>query len=167
MSTPVAMKLILGPILVGTTVNTCLYGVCVSQFTTYFSSKRRLEDSMVVRNLVIWECIINTVHTVLVIYLLWLYLVDNFLNALFVQSAPWPITAVPLFTTLSATPIQIFMAYRVLRLSRSPLLFALLAFITIVNGAIGVATSVLGFAVHNLDDVNACGRFVDCLDSVE
>ncbi|KAF7360532.1 hypothetical protein MVEN_00784200 [Mycena venus] len=148
MSTPMPIKLLLGPILVGTILNTCLYGICVSQFTTYFLSKRRLEDSIVVRYLVVWEGIINTFHTALFVYLIWLYMVDNYLNGAFVLSAPWPITAVPLLTTLSATPIQIFMAYRVLRLSQSPLLFAFLAIITLTNGAIAVVTSVLAFAVH-------------------
>ncbi|KAJ7905054.1 hypothetical protein B0H13DRAFT_2023814 [Mycena leptocephala] len=143
--TPLAIKLLLGPIFIGTIISTYLFGVCSSQFTIYYGSKRRLEDSTSLRALVVYEFIISTVSTATSIYYVWLYLVDNYFNPAFLQGAPWPLSAIPLLTALSACPVQIFMAYRVLSLSSSRGLFALLVFLTLVHGAIAAATSLLAF----------------------
>ncbi|KAF7377793.1 hypothetical protein MSAN_00202700 [Mycena sanguinolenta] len=147
MDTPLSVRLFLGPIFVGTCLSTWLFGVCASQFTTYFVSARRAQDSLIIRALVVWEFSISVFSTVTSIYFVWLYLVENYFNPAFLASAPWPLTAVPLLSALSACPVQIFMAYRVLRFSRSRLVFGLLVFLTVSNGAIAFATSVLAFGL--------------------
>ncbi|KAJ7254708.1 hypothetical protein B0H12DRAFT_1183995 [Mycena haematopus] len=132
-ATPESVKLLLGPIYVGTILSTCLFGVCVSQFTTYFLSARRPQDSLTVRALVVWELFLSIFCAVVSIYFVWLYLVDNYFNPAFLASAPWPLTAVPLLSGLSACPVQIFLAFRVLRLSKSRFIFGFLVFLTISN----------------------------------
>ncbi|KAJ6620783.1 hypothetical protein B0H10DRAFT_2356353 [Mycena sp. CBHHK59/15] len=142
-----SVKLLLGPILIGASIasnlklNTLLYGIWASQFTTYYLLARRLdsEDPKIIRYLVLWESILETFHSAISIYFIWLYLVDNFLNASFLATAPWPITAVPLLatihtmTTRTGCPIQTFLAWRVFRLSKSRYIFALLIFLTVAN----------------------------------
>ncbi|KAJ6460900.1 hypothetical protein C8R45DRAFT_1028562 [Mycena sanguinolenta] len=147
MSTPLSVKLLLGPIFVGTCLSTWLFGICTSQFATYFLSARRAQDAFIIRALVAWEFLLSIFSTVTSIYFVWLYLVENYFNPAFLASAPWPLTAVPLLSGLSACPVQIFMAYRVLRFSKSRLVFGLLVFLTIANGAIAFATSVLAFGL--------------------
>ncbi|KAK7021697.1 hypothetical protein R3P38DRAFT_2533364, partial [Favolaschia claudopus] len=84
-------------------------------------------------------------------YFVWLYLVENWFNPAFLASAPWPLTAVPLLSGLSHCPVQIFMAHRVLRLSKSRLLFVLMAFFTFSNvlsrDVLRLRTSVLAFGL--------------------
>ncbi|KAF7373304.1 hypothetical protein MSAN_00539700 [Mycena sanguinolenta] len=109
------------------------------------SSHRLLHHSC--SALVIWEFFLSIFSTVTSIYFVWLYLVENYFNPEFLGSGPWPLTAVPLLSGLSACPVQIFMAYRVLRFSRSRFVFGLLVFLTISNGATAFATSVLAFGV--------------------
>ncbi|KAJ7269902.1 hypothetical protein C8J57DRAFT_1323884 [Mycena rebaudengoi] len=145
-------KLLLGPILIGVSLNTFLYGVCVTQFMTYFMSKRRLEDYQATRYLVAWELLINTFHSMASIYFIWLYMVDNFLNAAFLQAAPWPLTAVPLLTAMSACPIQLFLAYRVFALSKSHYLSAMLISLTVANAGLAIATSSFAFRVATYAD---------------
>ncbi|KAJ7309995.1 hypothetical protein DFH08DRAFT_1088175 [Mycena albidolilacea] len=144
-ATPETVKLFLGPIYVGTIVSTCLFGVCASQFTTYFLSARRLQDSLSVRALVLWELLISIFCSATSVYFVWLYLVDNYFNPGFMAFAPWPLAAVPMLSVLSACPVQIFMAYRVFSLSKSYFLFGLLILLTIANVGIALATSVLAF----------------------
>ncbi|KAJ7463169.1 hypothetical protein FB451DRAFT_1493904 [Mycena latifolia] len=142
-----AIKLLLGPILIGVSLNTFLYGVCVTQFMKYYISKRRLEDSQATRYLVAWELLVDTFHSSASIYFIWLYMVDNFLNVAFLQAAPWPLTAVPLLTAMSACPIQLFLAYRVFLLSKSRYISAMLIFLTVANAGLATSTSSFAFRV--------------------
>ncbi|KAJ6530366.1 hypothetical protein DFH09DRAFT_1184200 [Mycena vulgaris] len=147
-----SVKLLLGPILIGASLNTFLYGICASQFTTYYLSPRRREDSRATRYLVAYELVIDTFHSVASIYFLWLYMVDNFLNAAYLQAAPWPLTAVPLLTAMSACPIQAFLTRRVYQLSNSRYISALLLLLTFANAGLATTTSVLAFRVDTFDD---------------
>ncbi|KAK6997129.1 hypothetical protein R3P38DRAFT_2563886 [Favolaschia claudopus] len=140
-------KLLLGPIYVGTILSVCLFGVCAGQCTIYFSSPRRKQDNLTIHLLVIWELFLSIFCAAVSVYFVWLYLVGNYFNPSFLASAPWPLTAVPLLSGLSACPVQIFMAYRVLRLSKSRLVFGLMVFLTMANGGIAFATSVLAFGL--------------------
>ncbi|KAK6995576.1 hypothetical protein R3P38DRAFT_2656056 [Favolaschia claudopus] len=146
-STPENVKLLLGPIFAGTALNIFLFGICAAQFTTYFVSARRRQDTLIIRILVVWEFLLSIFCAVVSAYFVWLYLVENYFNPAFLASAPWPLTAVPLLSGLSACPVQIFMAHRVFRLSKSRFLFVLMVFLTFSNGCIAAATSVLAFGL--------------------
>ncbi|KAJ7093462.1 hypothetical protein B0H15DRAFT_832419, partial [Mycena belliarum] len=146
------IRLLLGPILLGVSINTFLYGICVTQFLTYYLSKRRLADHWTTRCLVAWEFLIDTFHSAASIYFIWLYMVENFLNAQFLQAAPWPLTAVPLLTAMSACPIQLFLAFRVFSLSKSRPLYGTLMFLTTANAGAAIATSALAFRVATFSD---------------
>ncbi|KAJ6456421.1 hypothetical protein C8R45DRAFT_1110936 [Mycena sanguinolenta] len=145
--TPESVRLLLGPLYLGTILSTCLFGVSAPQFTTYFASAPRLQDSLTVRSLVVWEFFLSIFCTATSVYVVWLYLVDNCFNPAFLASGSWPIAAVPLLSALSACPVQIFMAFRVLRLSKSRFIFGLLVLLTISNGCIAFATSMLAFGL--------------------
>ncbi|KAJ6518317.1 hypothetical protein C8R47DRAFT_1086566 [Mycena vitilis] len=150
-----AIKLLLGPILIGVSLNTFLYGICFTQFVDYYLSKRQTEDSVATRCLVAWEFFINTFHSAASIYLIWLYLADNFLDVAFLEATPWPLTAVPLVTTFSAGPIQMFLIYRVYSLSNSGWMSAVLGSLTVATGSLAITTSFLAF---RLEDFSAAAR---------
>ncbi|KAJ7831448.1 hypothetical protein B0H14DRAFT_2592632 [Mycena olivaceomarginata] len=99
-ATPETVKLFLGPIYVGTILSTCLFGLSMSQFTTYFLSARRLQDPLSIRILVLWQLLIGTFSSATSVYFVWLYLVDNYFNPGFIALAPWPLAAVPLLSVL-------------------------------------------------------------------
>ncbi|KAJ7983148.1 hypothetical protein DFH06DRAFT_716207 [Mycena polygramma] len=161
-TTSSAIKLLLGPILIGVALNTFLYGICVTQFVHYYLSKRQNEDSVATRCLVAWEFFIDTFHSAASIYFIWLYLVDNFLNAAFLEAAPWPLTAVPLLIALSACPIQMFLIYRVYSLSNSGWMSAVLGSLTVASGGLATTTSVLAFRV---EDFSAGARLKPVADA--
>ncbi|KAJ7670771.1 hypothetical protein DFH06DRAFT_1320690 [Mycena polygramma] len=155
MSTSV-IKLLLGPILLGVSLNTFLYGVCVMQFVNYYTSQRRLEDSLSTRYLVAWELLVDTVHSITAIYFLWQYMVDNFLNVAFLETVPWPLAAVPGLTAVSAGPIQMFLVYRVYSLSNSRGTSAALVLLTLATAALGIVTSVYTFRAETFT-----GKYID------
>ncbi|KAJ7165801.1 hypothetical protein C8R46DRAFT_1214562 [Mycena filopes] len=152
MATPEPVKLLLGPILIGSTLNTLLYGVCATQFLVYYLSKARLSDPRIIRYLVAWEFIIDTFHSAVAVYFLWIYMVEHFLDAPFLQTAPWTVSAVPIVTALSACPIQTFLAWRVYQLSKSWYKFLLLVVLTVANGATAITISVFSFQISKFDD---------------
>ncbi|KAJ7254710.1 hypothetical protein B0H12DRAFT_553757 [Mycena haematopus] len=127
--------------------HTCNINAGVREATAWPDISRRLQDSLTVRALVVWEFLLSIFCAVVSIYFVWLYLVDNYFNPAFLASAPWPLTAVPLLSGLSACPVQIFLAFRVLRLSKSRFIFGFLVFLTISNGGVAFATSVLAFGL--------------------
>ncbi|KAK7025757.1 hypothetical protein R3P38DRAFT_1046782 [Favolaschia claudopus] len=79
-----------------------VFGICAAQFTTYFVSARRRQDTLIIRILVIWEFLLSIFCAVVSAYFVWLYLVENYFNPAFLASAPCPLTAVPLLSGLSS-----------------------------------------------------------------
>ncbi|KAJ7031091.1 hypothetical protein C8F04DRAFT_1263127 [Mycena alexandri] len=161
MASSTSVKLLLGPILIGSTLNTFLYGVCVSQFWVYYLSKSRRADPRIIRYLVAWEFMIDTFHSAITVYFLWIYMVDNFLNAPFLQTAPWTVSAVPIVTALSACPIQTFLAYRVFQLSKSWYVLVILLVLTAAHAAAATTISVLSFQLTKFDDGSPLTPLVD------
>ncbi|KIK64606.1 hypothetical protein GYMLUDRAFT_240580 [Collybiopsis luxurians FD-317 M1] len=131
----------LGPLLVAVMFNTFLYGLCLLQFITYFTSGTR--DRPSIKLMIVWELLVDTFHTALLVYTLWHYVVDNFKNEASFLSNPWPLDILPVMTVLSASPIQIFLSDRVRKLSGSRIVFILLVFLTLVEGCLGFATSAI------------------------
>ncbi|KAF5390821.1 hypothetical protein D9757_004572 [Collybiopsis confluens] len=75
------------------------------------------------RLLVVWELVIDTLHSTLLLYMIWQYLIDNFSNEAFLEVTPWSITSTAALTALSACPIQIYLSHRVKKLSGSWVVF--------------------------------------------
>ncbi|KIK58228.1 hypothetical protein GYMLUDRAFT_700215 [Collybiopsis luxurians FD-317 M1] len=122
-----------------TQINMFLYGLCFLQFVRYFTS--RAQDRLSVKLFVSWELLIDTFQSVILIYMLWQYAVDNFMNEAFLTIVPWPLSAVSVMTALSACPIQVFLSYRVKKLSGSWNVFAVLLVLILAEASLMVAAS--------------------------
>ncbi|KIK58069.1 hypothetical protein GYMLUDRAFT_246431 [Collybiopsis luxurians FD-317 M1] len=85
-----------GPVVVAVMVNTFLYGLCFLQFIWYFTSGA--QDRISMKIFILWELLVDTCHSAVAIYLLWLFAVDNFMNEAFLKTAPWPPSSICLFT---------------------------------------------------------------------
>ncbi|KIK64735.1 hypothetical protein GYMLUDRAFT_240696 [Collybiopsis luxurians FD-317 M1] len=127
----VDVAIIVGPLLVAVMLNTFLYGLCLLQFITYFTSGT--QDRMAIKFMIAWELFIDTAHSILSVYMLWAYVIDNFGNKAYLRRNPWHLTFPPTLTPLSACPIQIFLAYRVKRLSGSRIVFIVLVILTLIE----------------------------------
>ncbi|KIK65468.1 hypothetical protein GYMLUDRAFT_258217 [Collybiopsis luxurians FD-317 M1] len=97
-ATDIQAPLTVGPVLVAVMINTFLYGLCFLQFITYLTSDTR--DHFWLRMLIYWELLVNTVHSILAVYLLWQYAVENYRNPSFLATVPWMIAVTPVVTVL-------------------------------------------------------------------
>ena len=111
-----SVDLILGPLLIGAIFNAFVYGICFLQFSIYWTSQ--WNDSYDIkcdapfayhpfpllmfgyRLLVAWTFLLDTFHTSALTYVLWVYVVDHFLNPSFLRTVLWPYSATPIVTTL-------------------------------------------------------------------
>ncbi|KIK64729.1 hypothetical protein GYMLUDRAFT_240688 [Collybiopsis luxurians FD-317 M1] len=138
---PVVSKVhtIVGPLLIAAMLNTILYGVCFLQFVRYFTSGTR--DRLSMKLFIAWELVIDTFHSAILIYMMWKFVVSNFANEAFLDTTPWSLTSTPALTALSACPIQIFLSYRVKKLSGSWTVFIILLLLSLAEGTLGIAVS--------------------------
>ncbi|KAF5349977.1 hypothetical protein D9756_009207 [Leucocoprinus leucothites] len=97
-SFPAEVNRVLGPIVIASLVNAVIYGACVVQFWTYYTSK--MEKNWRINVLVNWVFILDTFHTIALCYMLWEYTVTNFNNPTYLLTADWPFLITPVTLNL-------------------------------------------------------------------
>jgi len=135
------LNVILGPIVLAVVANAALYGTCVIQWYSYFTSGYK--DPWHTRLLVFWVVILDTFHTGSTIYMLWEFTVPNFGNPNIFADVPWPFPTTPIFIVLASVPIQHFLAWRIKGLCHSWAVFAVISVLSLAQGACGFAGGVL------------------------
>ncbi|KAI6009315.1 hypothetical protein EDC04DRAFT_858620 [Pisolithus marmoratus] len=126
----------LGTLLVGIFFNTYLYGVVSYQFAAYYQAN--FNDRLPVKCMVLFLFLLDTFHSIAVIYMAWLYTVTNYANPAVLQYAPWPYNFTPIGTAFAAFVTHIFLGDRIYRLTHSKVLFGIVI-------AMALPTFVLGF----------------------
>ncbi|KAF9446421.1 hypothetical protein P691DRAFT_794469 [Macrolepiota fuliginosa MF-IS2] len=150
---------VLGPILVGTVFNTMIYGICLVQLWTYYTS--RMERQGKINLLVNWVFLLDTFHTISLCYLLWKYTVQNFDNLSYLTHADWPFAATPIITALTSLPIQVYLSWRIRLFSGSMRVFVFLAILALIQTALGFACSAMAFLTASISDFRRLIPFVD------
>lgn len=112
----------LGPLLLGIFFNTYLYGLLTFQYASYYNTA--FNDALWIRLTVFSLLCLDTFHSSSLIYLAWVYAVDDFVNPLALARPVWPYPAWVLVATVTACITQVFLAYRILRLKKSVALYA-------------------------------------------
>jgi len=156
----VEVSLILGPVVTAVTVNVFLYGICVLQWSTYYTSG--FQDRKLIQFLVAWVCLLDTFHTAASVYMLWVYVVTNFNNPAILTEAPWPFPSTPIVTVFASVPIQIFLAWRIKQFSHSWWLFGGIVVFSVAQGAAGCAGAIGALMDPNID---AFAKLIPAVDS--
>lgn len=143
------VELILGPVVVSVTTNVFLYGICVIQWSAYYSTT--FKDRKAIQVLVAWVMLLDTFHTAASVYMLWDYVVTNFNNPAFLSAAPWPFPSTPIVTAFASVPIQIFLAWRIKQFSGSWWLFGMIVTFSFAQGATGCASAIGALLNPNID----------------
>ncbi|KAF9479886.1 hypothetical protein BDN70DRAFT_662139 [Pholiota conissans] len=132
------LSLQFGPILVGVLLSMIMHGVLLSQIYSYYLIYRST-DPKLNKYMVIYILIVESIHTAFSIYMIYEPLILRFgdLNALM----QYPIALTPLVSLMAAIslPIQVFVAWRIIRLQNSFWVGGLI----IITGAISFAGAVL------------------------
>lgn len=118
------LEITLGPLLLGIFFNTFLYGVLTFQYASYYNTA--FNDALWIRLTVFSLFCLDTFHSTSLIYLAWVYAVDDFDNPLALARSVWPYPAWVFIATVTACITQVFLAYRILRLKKSITLYATL-----------------------------------------
>lgn len=131
-----------GPMLVGFTLNACLYGIMITQVYMYFTSSKK--DRTWMKCFVLFLLVADTINTVFDFLYLYKSLIVNFGDSAFLAKADWLFATDPALTGIIASLVQLFYAWRIRVLTRS-WLFVGLVFICAISG--GVAAIVTAFEV--------------------
>ncbi|THH08635.1 hypothetical protein EW145_g2555 [Phellinidium pouzarii] len=141
---------LVGPLVIGTVVNAFVFGICVLQYIDYFSSGYK--DDWKLLTLLVWVLAIDIFQSGATVAILWHYVVENFANVASLADSPWMYASLPIFSTLNnrlhepsaAVPIQHFMAWRIMRFSKSYWLFVYISVLSLGQGALACASATMG-----------------------
>ncbi|EMD37289.1 hypothetical protein CERSUDRAFT_123287 [Gelatoporia subvermispora B] len=142
-----AFDLILGPILMGTIVNTFLMGVMLVQCYVYFM--RFNGDKWWMKPMVWFLLFMDTLSSCLYIYMSYAYLVTNFGNIPAIEVANAGVLPYPLLTGITALVVQFYFAWRVKLLIRSPLLTYSIVILSCVQMLASLGTTIGGVIVKD------------------
>ncbi|KAF8152551.1 hypothetical protein B0H34DRAFT_120741 [Crassisporium funariophilum] len=151
---------VLGPLVIGTIFNAFIYGMCVLQFSTYWASQRN--DMTIIKILVGWTFLLDTFHTGALIYMLWVYVVDQFHNPIFLTKVLWPFSSTPIVTTLTSLPIQVYLSWRIRKFAHSTRVFLCLVLLAVAQASLGFTCSI---AAYHIPDIVAYRKLVPFVDA--
>lgn len=148
----------LGTLLVGILFNTYLYGLVSYQFAAYVH--RGFKDPPAVKCMVHFLFFLDTFHSISAIYMAWNYTVTNYDNPSALSVADWPYTFTPIGTAAAALVTQVFLGYRIWRLSESATLYAMVIVMAFPSFVLGVACGIRAWIIKVLSDLPRINNLV-------
>ncbi|KAI6013353.1 hypothetical protein BKA83DRAFT_4361102 [Pisolithus microcarpus] len=137
---------ILGPLLVGIFFNTYLYGIVTYQFASYH--RANFNDRLVVKSVVAFLFLLDTVHSIAVIYMAWVYMVTNYTNPTALQFGVWPYPFTPIGTATAALVTHLFLGDRIYRLTHNKVLCGAIITMALPTFALGMANGIEAWIIH-------------------
>lgn len=137
--------------MIGVFFNTYLYGLVTYQFISYWRAD--FKDVLAVRSTVMFLFLLDTVHSAGAVYMIWGYLVSGYGNVATMAVALWPYPFTPIATACAALVTQIFLGWRIFRLSQNRFLFGVIILMAIPTFALGIACGVKAWVIHFIADM--------------
>jgi hypothetical protein len=144
-----------GPLYIGLLLNWGLMGTVSLQTYIYYTSGFR--DRLWIKLFVAWLYLLDLLHTLFATQCMWAILVSNWGNPAILSFPPWTSITFPLLNGVIGMFVQIFFAWRIWTLERSP--FARTAAVLTVFIAIAQAVSACVAAIRSLT--------IDLLDLIQ
>ncbi|KAN0073600.1 hypothetical protein V8E55_012207 [Tylopilus felleus] len=141
----------IGTLLVGIIFNTFLYGLVTYQFAAYYRTK--FNDRPAVKYMVLFLFILDTFHSASVIYMAWSYTVTNYGNPAALAVAEWPYTFTPIATALAALVTQIYLGFRIWRLTSSKFLYGVVIMLAIPSFVLGMTCGIEAWIIKVLSEL--------------
>jgi len=129
--------LTLGPLLVGIIFNSYLYGLVSYQFAAYH--KIKFNDPPVIKCMVLFLFLLDSVHSISVIWMIWEYCVTTYGKPEALGVVLWPYTFTPIATALASMVTQLFLGWRIYVFSKSKALYAVVICLAVPCCALGFA----------------------------
>ncbi|KAF7420874.1 hypothetical protein PC9H_011392 [Pleurotus ostreatus] len=136
---PPDVRLLFGPMLLGVFLNMILYGILIVQMLSYFKMYRN--DSLYMKLFVGYLLVVETANTALDMHIMYEPLILNFGLPDTIKRFPTLFVTEPLIIVLVSTPIQLFFAWRIYKVTRSYWVPAVIFLFSITALAGGVWTT--------------------------
>ncbi|KAK7691517.1 hypothetical protein QCA50_004916 [Cerrena zonata] len=143
--------LTVGTLMVGIVFNTFLFGLVTFQFAAYY--RRQFNDPPVIKAMILFLFILDTVHSASVIYMLWGYTVTNYNNPSALAIGMWPYMWTPIATCLAAIVTQTFLGYRIYRLSKNIYLYIFIMTAAVPGFVLGFIAGVRAMIIKVFADL--------------
>ncbi|KAF9233482.1 hypothetical protein BU15DRAFT_90336 [Melanogaster broomeanus] len=141
----------IGTLLIGVFFNTFLYGLVVYQFAAYYRTK--FNDRPIIKYMVLFLFILDTFHSASAIYMAWAYTVTNYDNPAALAVAQWPYAFTPIGTVIAALVTQLYLGYRIWRLSSSKLLYAVVVLLAVTPFVLGMVCAIKAWIINVLSEL--------------
>ncbi|KAK7444008.1 hypothetical protein VKT23_015404 [Stygiomarasmius scandens] len=139
MSSP-GIELTFGMLFIASTVNVWLFGYTCGQYGRYFSLQGiNGDDPIWMKAMVTVLFTSDFIHSASVIWMVWHYLVVNYLNPLALGVSIWPYAFNPFFTSLNTLVFHSFLTWRIYHLTKKIHFSALLFTAALCSFSLGVA----------------------------
>jgi len=155
-----------GALLLGVMVNTFLYGIVFYQYISYFGS-RTIKDRLWIRATVLALFLLDTFHTMALIHMAWTYLILSFSNnKKELLRHQWPCASTGVVTAVTALLTQLFLAYRILRLTNR-YVYSVLLFLILGSFASGMVYGIKVFSISSVLDMHKLNKHMSIWLSLE
>ncbi|KAJ7126245.1 hypothetical protein C8R44DRAFT_122790 [Mycena epipterygia] len=152
------LDLVVGVYLLGILFNTFLYGLVLAQFLTYFNTKSN--DPLWIQA-VVWSLLLtDTVHSAVEIYAAWQIGVDDFGNYASFATVSWAIPFTAVATSVAAIITQLFLAYRVLFLTKRKVLVGIIGVSSILGLVFGCIAGIMSGIIKEVAKFRSIVPFV-------
>ncbi|KAG8951425.1 hypothetical protein FRC04_006196 [Tulasnella sp. 424] len=145
---PADIQLLVGPLLLGYLFNYGLYGILILQTYIYYLSFPK--DTKLIKSLVYGLFFLDTIQTVMTTHNAWHFLSSGWGNVGVLADPGWSWIAVPLFSGLVSSTVQLFFSWRIWKLSG---FWWLAGFISCAALAQGISACVTGIWFAILNDI--------------
>ncbi|TFK69372.1 hypothetical protein BDN72DRAFT_616836 [Pluteus cervinus] len=135
------IQLLFGPMLIGVFMNMILYGVLIMQTLTYYQTYKH--DAPWIRYLVLYLFLIETLNTGIDISIMYQPLILEYGLPKATTFFPTMFPFQPISVVAVSTPIQLFFAWRIWLLTRSPWVPILIALFAVTSLAGGIWTATM------------------------
>ncbi|KAJ7131449.1 hypothetical protein C8R44DRAFT_612892 [Mycena epipterygia] len=147
-----------GVYLLGIVFNTFLYGLVLGQFLTYFNTKSK--DPLWIQA-VVWSLLfIDTIHSAVCIYAAWQIGVDDFGNFASLATVSWAIPFTAVATSVAAMITQLFLAHRLLLLTKNKVLVGIIGVTSIFGLVFGCIAGTLSGIIKEIAKFDSIVPFV-------
>ncbi|KAF5382543.1 hypothetical protein D9615_002827 [Tricholomella constricta] len=126
----------LGALLLGVFLNTYFYGIVSFQYIAYHYTK--FNDPLWIRALVFSFFCLDTFHSTSIVYMIWVYAAQKFNDPMALHAHTWPYRTVALTTAIAAFLAQMFLGYRIFRLTRNKIGYCIIIFLSLTCLVLGI-----------------------------
>ncbi|KAF8149166.1 hypothetical protein B0H34DRAFT_735177 [Crassisporium funariophilum] len=141
----------LGALILGIFINTWLYGITCFQYLSYFNTE--FNDPLWIKATVSMLFIVDSIQTSSLVYFAWHLVITNFGNVQAIMRVHWPYPFAVVVTAFMAFVTQIFLSYRILRLTKNVYIFAIAVSLSTISLVLGLTLGAKTWLLESIVEV--------------